>query len=300
MTSLLEPLIEAGKSGVLMVCTDGKIRCVHPILAAYVADHPEQCLVASCQQNRCPKCLVPATALGDPVRSELWDPKETIRILGLAADNYKPEAFTKHGLRPINPFWKDLPFCDIFHRFTPDILHQLHKGVFKDHLVKWVTTVIPDGAQEIDRRFQAMTGHPSLQHFKKGILLVSQWTGNEYKNMEKVFLGAIANASKHPEVASSACAVLNFLYYAHFETHTDKSLHKLEDAWTCFHTNKSIFTRLEIRQHFNIPKVYSMQHYLHMIRSHGTADGYTLGAEGVLPGRFIESLLRVFKQFTHT
>jgi len=26
----------------------------------------------------------------------------------------------------------------------------------------------------------------------------------------------------------------------------------------------------------------------------------TLGAEGVLPGRYIESLLRVFKQFTHT
>ena len=27
---------------------------------------------------------------------------------------------------------------------------------------------------------------------------------------------------------------------------------------------------------------------------------FTLGAEGVLPGRYIESLLRVFKQFTHT
>jgi len=26
----------------------------------------------------------------------------------------------------------------------------------------------------------------------------------------------------------------------------------------------------------------------------------TLGAEGVLPGRYIESFLRVFKQFTHT
>ena len=28
--------------------------------------------------------------------------------------------------------------------------------------------------------------------------------------------------------------------------------------------------------------------------------GDTLGAEGVLPGRHIESFLRVFKQFTHT
>jgi hypothetical protein len=274
MTSLLEPLIESGKSGVLMVCADGRTRRIHPILAAYVADHPEQCLVAGCQQNRCPKCLVPATGLGDPTQSELRNPQETMKILGLAADNYQPEAFTAHGLRPINPFWEDLPFCDIFHCFTPDILHQLHKGVFKDHLVKWVTSAIPGGAQEIDRRFQAMTGHPSLRHFKKGISLVSQWTGNEYKNMEKAFLGVIANASEHPEVARSACAVLDFLYYAHFETHTDKSLRELEGAWTRFHADKAIFTKLEVRQHFNIPKVHSMQHYLHMIRSHGTADGY--------------------------
>jgi hypothetical protein len=98
-------------------------------------------------------------------------------------------------------------------------LHQLHKGVFKDHLVKWVTNAIPGGVQEIDHRFQALSSHPSLRHFKKGISLISQWTGNEYKNMEKVFLGVIANASKHPEVARSACMVLDFLYYAHFETH---------------------------------------------------------------------------------
>lgn len=96
--------------------------------------------------------------------------------------------------------------------------------------------------------------------------------------MEKVFLGVIANASKHPEVAQSACAVLDFLYYAHFETHTDRSLHNLEDAWTRFHTDKAIFTDLGVREHFNIPKVHSMQHYLHMIRSHGTADGYNTEA----------------------
>jgi len=29
-------------------------------------------------------------------------------------------------------------------------------------------------------------------------------------------------------------------------------------------------------------------------------SGHTLGAEGVIPGRYIVSLLRVFKQFTHT
>jgi len=38
------------------------------------------------------------------------------------------------------------------------------------------------------------------------------------------------------------------------------------------------------------------QFLFHLSRAHR----HTLGAEGVLPGRYIESFLRVFKQFTHT
>ena len=277
MRSLLEPLIEAGKKGVVMICADGKHRRVYPILAAYIADHPEQCLIACCQQNRCPKCLVTTNDLGNPVSSSLRDPEDIIKTLRLTANGYAPEAFAKNGLRPVDPFWEDLPFCNIFSSFTPDILHQLHKGVFKDHLVKWVTSTLTDGEHEVDLRFQAMTGHPSLRHFKKGISLISQWTGNEHKNMEKVFLGVIANAA-NPKVIKATCAILDFIHYAHFESHTDHSLRRLEDAWSRFHANKDEFIKQKVRAHFNIPKVHAMQHYVHMIRSHGTADGYNTEA----------------------
>ena len=277
MKSLLAPLVEAGKTGVVMICADGKRRRVHPILAAYIADHPEQCLVACCQQNRCPKCLVPTDDLGNPIASSLRDPDDTLNTLHLTSNGYAPEAFTKHGLRPVDPFWADLPFCNIFLSFTPDILHQLHKGVFKDHLVKWVTETLDDGEHKVDRRFQAMTGHPSLRHFKKGISLVSQWTGNEHKNMEKVFLGVIANTADQ-KVVQATCAVLDFIHYAHFETHTNHSLQRLEDAWNRFHRNKDEFIKLGVRSHFNIPKIHAMQHYIHMIRSHGTADGFNTEA----------------------
>ncbi|KAJ7472206.1 hypothetical protein FB451DRAFT_1559329 [Mycena latifolia] len=169
------------------------------------------------------------------------------------------------------------PHCNIFECFTPDLLHQLHKGVFNKHIVDWSRESLDDSdatnTEEIDFRFRAMPSHPSLRHFNFGISLVSQWTGNELKNMEKIFLGVL-NGAADPKVILAVRGVLDFIYYAHFETHTDASLAKLDEAWKLFHANKDIFVTKGVREHFNIPKIHSMKHYVDMIRALGTADGY--------------------------
>jgi hypothetical protein len=36
------------------------------------------------------------------------------------------------------PFTNDFPRADIHELITPDLLHQVIKGTFKDHLVTWV------------------------------------------------------------------------------------------------------------------------------------------------------------------
>ncbi|GLB45369.1 putative zn-finger domain-containing protein [Lyophyllum shimeji] len=260
MRTILGPLIDAGKNGVSMNCADGYVRMVYPIVAAYVADYPEQCLVVGCKESACPKCTVLPKKRGDPVHSILRDPEKTLRILAEQSRGEKPPEFVDESLRPINPFWKDLPHCNIFACITPDILHQLHKGIFKDHIVSWASEAVPGGTDEVDRRFRTMTPHPTLRHFKKGISLTSQWTGTEHKNMEKVFLGVLANTTD-PRVVRAVRKILDFIYYSHFEVHTDESLALLDASWVAFHENKEVFKELGIREHFNISKLHNIKHY---------------------------------------
>jgi hypothetical protein len=60
------------------------------------------------------------------------------------------------------PFTSDFPRADIYEMITPNILHQLVKGTFKDHVMEWILEYIYETAEteaeadriidEIDRR----------------------------------------------------------------------------------------------------------------------------------------------------
>ena len=143
MRTLLHPLIAAGQNGVLMTCTDAKFRKIFPILATYVADYLEQCLVACCNENRCPKCTVWWTEHEENKKSTPRTEDSFKTTMQLRKNGEDPVEYDLEGLREIySPFWADLPLTDIFLAITPHILHQLHKGVFKDHLVKWCTSLL--------------------------------------------------------------------------------------------------------------------------------------------------------------
>jgi hypothetical protein len=98
MELLLDPMKLVGKDEIEMICADGWVRRVYTILAAYVADFPEQCLVTYCLESRCPQCLVPHNERGSPAWSEPRDQKKTLDILKQQAVGLKPKVFVSQGL----------------------------------------------------------------------------------------------------------------------------------------------------------------------------------------------------------
>lgn len=71
-----------------------------------------------------------------------------------------------------------------------------------------------------------------------------------------------------------ACAILDFSYYAQLHIHMAESLDALQTALGAFHTNKDVLKELAIREHFNIPKIHQLTHYVESITLFGAADGF--------------------------
>jgi hypothetical protein len=71
-----------------------------------------------------------------------------------------------------------------------------------------------------------------------------------------------------------ARALLDFSYYAQLRVHSTESLNGLESALAIFHANKDVLQQLDIRDHFNIPKLHQLSHYVQSILLFGATDGF--------------------------
>ena len=275
---IVKPLIEAGKNGIDVTGGDGKIRRVHPVLASYVADYPEQCLVSCAKYGTCCICQCPDTALEDDTaktpRRQIWtlDVLRQARMKGTrgSAAFYNSCKELNVSGYVVEPFWKDLPFTDIHLCLTPDVLHQLYQGVFK-HVLEWCGDLMDES--ELDQRIRCLPPAFGTRHFKNGISALSQVSGSERKDMARILLGCLVGRVPNAAILTIR-SLLDFIYIAQYPTHDDTTLKYMEEALKVFHKNKGILKTLGIRTHMNIPKFHSLLHYVESIRALGTTDNY--------------------------
>lgn len=279
MRAILEPLREAGLTGVEMTCGDGSMRHIHPILACYVADYPEQCLVTCTKYGTCPKCHCSAEGLGSntpgPPCTQWW----TMGVINevKASSSSLNEFHSKCQAQDVSgciqhPFWEGFPFWDIHHSITLDVLHQLYQGVFK-HMVKWCKDLMEPS--ELDACLHTLPPAYGVHHFKNGIAAMSQISGKERKDMAHVLLACLIG--KVPcAIILTFQALLDFIYIAQYPSHDDTTLGYLQDSLDLYHKHKNVLINLGIHDHLNIPKFHSLHHYIEAIKQFGATITITL------------------------
>ncbi|KAF8424793.1 hypothetical protein L210DRAFT_3615092 [Boletus edulis BED1] len=276
LSKILERLKRYMSTWKVMRFSDGYFRRVIFSLGPYIADYEEQVLLACIVRNWCAKCMARNKHLDDDA---LYRCREHTDIL--VEDINTGVLWNEYGIvADLVPFTNDFPCADIYRLLSPDLLHQIIKGAFKDHLVDWiekyirlrygeaVAQVILD---DIDRRIAAVAPFAGLRRFPQGRNF-KQWTGDDSKALMKVYLPAI-EGHVPPEMVRTIRAFLEFCYLVRQNVITEQSIGKIQEALDRFYQHRIVFMDEQVVTTFSLPRQHSMKHYIDMIRLFGAPNG---------------------------
>ncbi|KAG8756916.1 hypothetical protein FRC14_002533 [Serendipita sp. 396] len=273
---VLHSLQNAGTKGKYLRDSVGDYRHCFLRVAAYLADYPEQILINAAAYSNSPVTTAGYHDLGRsnpfPRRTKEW-------ILGRIAqvcDEVDPDDVEAYqaaaklvGLNAVDrPFWSELPGYRPDLVICPDNLHGLFR-FWRDHILQWVQYLVK--GPELDRRVAALQPIVGIRHFSNGINHLSQWTGREDRELQRVLLAVIDGASGiNATVMQCLRGFHDFLYLAQYRSHSTSTLKYLDQALTLFHSLKGTFITNGARRgkkgtlkHFCIPKLSNlhMWHY---------------------------------------
>ncbi|KAI5989472.1 hypothetical protein EDC04DRAFT_2873162 [Pisolithus marmoratus] len=227
-------------------------------LGPYIADYEEQALLACIVRNWCTRCLA-------------------------MRGNLDGDALNRQ------PFTNDFPRADIYSLLSPDILHQIIKGAFKDHLVEWVEKylILKHGKKQvekilddIDRRIAAVALFPGLHRFPEGCHF-KQWTGDDSKALMKVYLPAIEGHVPQA-VVCTFCAFLEFCYLVHKSVITESDLDLINDSLDRFHHYCEVFK--------------TTGHYHDLIKLFGAPNGL---CSSITESKHIKAVKKPYRHMSH-
>ncbi|KAJ7745315.1 hypothetical protein B0H16DRAFT_1321753, partial [Mycena metata] len=115
-------------------CVDSHFHQVIYGLGPYITDYPEQALLTCIVQNWCPRCLAHTSDLDRPSGNRSHEHTDALMEGCTLKDIRLPTNFLSNPA-PIQPFATGFPCADIHELISVDLLHQIIKGTFKDHVV---------------------------------------------------------------------------------------------------------------------------------------------------------------------
>ncbi|KAI6039615.1 hypothetical protein EDC04DRAFT_2867920 [Pisolithus marmoratus] len=227
--------------------------------AAYIADYEEQVLLSCIVHGWCPKCLAHQTDLD---QDALWHCHEHTELIIKELD--LQTLWDKYGIdRTIVPFTSEFPCVDIQRMLSPDILHQLIKGGFKDHLVDWVEKYLI----HVHGR---STAEKILDDIDQRITAVTPFTGLQC--LMKVCLSSFLNDALQ----------------------LTQSL--IGDALASFHSHHGIFHNAGVVLTFSLPQQHAMKHYPYLICQFGTPNGL---CSSITESKHIKAVKQPYQHTNH-
>ncbi|KAK7462237.1 hypothetical protein VKT23_007842 [Stygiomarasmius scandens] len=218
-----------------------------------------------------------------------WDP-------GILWDDY--------GVRTdFQPFTFGFPRADIHELLSPDLLHQLIKGTFKDHIVTWINELIiiqhgqTKGDEIIDDidRLAAIPSFPGIRHFADGRDF-KQWTGNDSKALMKIYIPAIKGYVPSDVIETLRC-FLDFCYTVWQNLISVSDLKDIKMILDDFHRLRQVFVRLGVRSTISLPRQHAMKHYPNGIRLFGAPAGL---CSSITESKHIESVKETWRRANNT
>ncbi|KIJ13945.1 hypothetical protein PAXINDRAFT_13269 [Paxillus involutus ATCC 200175] len=299
--SSLSKVLETLKPGMtvleIMMFVDGHYRKVIYGLGLYITDYEEQVVLAGIVWNWCGRCI------GFP-----WDldgkygscTQELCEALIAEFQEEFDTLWDEWGIiGDIELFTSNFPRLDIHALLAPDLLHQLIKGTFKDHLVDWVGSYLEgihrsarakEILDDINKRIAAAPSFSGLRHFAEGRGF-SQWTGDDSKALMKVYINTIEGYVPKDMVRTFR-AFLEFCYIAWHDIITNDTLEDLEDALKRFHEHCEIFISINVQSNFALPRQHAMKHYPNFICLFGAPNGL---CSSITESKHIEAVKRPYR-----
>ncbi|KAJ7888963.1 hypothetical protein B0H14DRAFT_3081915 [Mycena olivaceomarginata] len=277
LAAVLSTLKPGMTTPVVRRCPDGHFRRIIYDFGPFIADYPEQVMLAGIVQNWCATCTAMANDLDAAFAGRRTNALTDILLAEFPTDILWDE----HGIDVDISFTRDFPRADIHEMLSPDLLHQIIKGSFKDHLVTWVGEYIylahskakaDEIMDEIDRRIAAVPAFPGLRRFKQGRRF-KQWTGDDSKALMKVYLPEIKGLVP-PQIVEALGASLDFCYLVRRSDFDEDTLDAIDASVANYHERRGIFRDLRVRPDgFSIPRQHAMVHYRPNIEKFGAPGG---------------------------